>query len=277
MRISTTPIHITLNKLCILLCMTVMIAPALASPKTLFTANYTGKYKGIGVTTERKLSHLNNNQYQFTAKAKSFIASIEEQSYFSTSNAYILPRHYHYDRRILGRRTKETLQFDWPSQRAHYTRDDKPEKNTTHILSTGMLDPSLYQLRLQAAFHLGEDHLNFNFVKKRKIKNYQFKKLRDTHFTLNKTRYMAIEITRTNNKDNKKTLITLIPALDYVLAKISHTEEDGATYEMTLSGYSSNRQFLDAFFQQLAEQNTKKQRKDESKSGKNSPQIKNTP
>jgi len=123
--------------------------------ETLFTATYKGKHSGISIKLTRELEQLSETEFRLHSKAKSFIGSITELSQFKLENGTIIPSQYDYSRKVFGRKSVQTLSFDWENKHADYKRSDKPERNATYALTPNALDPSLYQLKLQQELFRG--------------------------------------------------------------------------------------------------------------------------
>ena len=238
---------------------------AISQESTLFSATYKGKLSGFSVKTKRTLVERSPNHYELKSVAKNALASITEQSFFhvsplsATSKAEVnnnithkttsfVPEKYLYERKILGASSQQQLLFDWNNLTAQYTRKDKPEKNTSHHILHGMLDPSLYQLKLQQDAYTGQKTFHYQFPKTWKINTMDFALNGETTFELNNTTYNAIQLKRINQDDEKETHVVLIPDLHFQIAEITHTEEDGKSYSIRLTDFSANDKKLHEFY-----------------------------
>ncbi|SMF09011.1 Protein of unknown function [Alteromonadaceae bacterium Bs31] len=219
----------------------------------LFNAEYQGKYSGMTIKSSRKLYLQENGQLRIESKIKNFMASIEERSDFSLNNGILQPHYYHYKRKIMAFKADEKLSFDWEKNVAQYRRKDKPEKNRDHAIELGILDPVLYQLQLQRELYSGHDDFSFTFVKPSKVKTLLFKKTGDETLKVGDKTYPAIKVERINLDDEKQTRIWLIPELNFQIAKIEHTEEDGNSYSIFLTGYTSHEKLLDVIYSKQPE------------------------
>lgn len=227
--------------------MLVCLTPTIILAAPLFEATYKGEYANLNITMTRTLSR-NGNDYHLTSKAKSFMAKINESSDFSLTKNTLRPHRYLYERKIFGVKKKEQLTFDWGSLVANYTKGNDPEG--AQPLNKNSLDPTLYQLQLQRDIAQNPDQKTFNytFVRRNQTKQYHFKRSDNAGLTFKGKQYSAIVVIRTGDGD-KETKLWLIPELNYTLAKIRHTDEDGDTNEVLLTNYSSTdafKQFLQA-------------------------------
>jgi len=212
----------------------------LSSANTLFTAEYEGKYSGMTIKSSRTLTEEPSGQYRLHSIIKNTFASIEENSVFTLNGTAIIPSHYHYKRKIMGFKADESIAFDWDSQLAKYRRKNKKEKDRDHKIFTGVLDPALYQLQLQRDLFSNNTELSYSFVKPSKIKTLNFKKTGKETLKVGNENYPAIKLERINLDDNKKTRIWLIPDLNYQIGRIEHIEENGDSYSIYLTKYSSS-------------------------------------
>lgn len=267
-----TPLKKTLL-VCILGALTPLLA--ISQENMLFSATYKGKLSGFSVKTTRTLTELTPHRYELKSVAKNTFASITEKSFFhvpiqatvpvpiqtveptpkATSSSDIvntttlfIPEQYLYERKILGASSQQQLVFDWNNLTAQYIRKDKPKKNKSHQILSGMLDPSLYQLKLQQDAHNGQRTFHYRYPKTWKIDTMDFTLSKETTFQLDKIRYDAIQLKRINQDDEKQTYVTLIPDLHFQIAKITHVEEDGKKYSITLTDFSANDEKLNEFY-----------------------------
>lgn len=242
-----------------------VLAPmfAISQENTLFSATYKGKLSGFSVKTKRTLVELSPSHYELKSVARNALASITEQSFFqvaapSTETAssnkvtdtttQFIPEKYLYERKILGASSQQHLLFDWNNLTAQYIRKDKPEKNKSHQILEGMLDPSLYQLKLQQDAHTNQKTFHYRYPKTWKINTMDFTLNGETTFQLEKTTYNAIQLKRINQDDEKQTHVTLIPDLHFQIGEITHIEEDGKSYSITLTNFSANDKKLHEFY-----------------------------
>lgn len=267
-----TPLKKTLlTRICILGALTPLLA--ISQENTLFSATYKGKLAGFSVKTKRTLIELSPHHYELTSVAKNTFASITEKSFFhvpmqtipttpkapkapkapsnnekADTTTVFIPEKYLYERKILGASSQQQLMFDWNKLTAQYIRKDKPKKNTSHHIVSGMLDPSLYQLKLQQDAHSGQQTFHYRYPKTWKIDTMDFALSKATTFQLDKIQYDAIQLKRINQDDKKQTYVTLIPNLHFQIAKITHIEENGKSYSITLTDFSANDEKLNDFY-----------------------------
>lgn len=215
----------------------------------LFTAEYKGKYSGMTITSVRTLDKLDNGMYSFKSSIKNFLGHIDEESQFQLKSPdHYVSRDYSYDRRILGKSTHQTINFDWDKKVAAFVRADRPEKNAVHKIEQGMLDLSLYQLKLQSDLANGKKRLEYIVVKPNKIKVIEFAQAGNEIIKISDKSYSAIKLQKVNRDDDKETTIWIVPDLHYQIARIHHVEEDGDSYQINLGSFKSNGESLEDFY-----------------------------
>lgn len=195
----------------------------------------------------RTLSKGEDQQYKFTSFAENMLASLTEESVFKKTNDGIQSLSYLYLRKVFGKKKEETVNFDWVNNTAEYKRSDRSDRNTSHTLNGGELDPALYQLLLQRDVYLNKDKLSFTFVKDRRIKTYNFEHLGEDKIKIHNKTYKALKLHRSNAEDSD-TFVWLVPELDYQIGKLVH-KDDGSTYEVEMIRYRANRDAVKAFYE----------------------------
>ena len=195
--------------------------PALAEP--LFIAVYQGKYSSLNITMTRTLEQSGNN-YRLTSKATSFMARIDESSFFSVKKQQLQPLTYDYSQKIFGVKRHELLTFDWQKNTATFTKNNKTSGSIP--LPPYALDPTLYQLQLQRDLtnNPTQGELSYTFVRRNQTKTYAFTRQAEDTLQVNGKAYKALIYARINSGD-RQTRIWLIPDFDYLIAKIQHIED----------------------------------------------------
>lgn len=215
--------------------------------ETLYTAHYKGEYSGWNIELQRQLIKTSDG-YIFSSKFKNFFASMEEISRFRVAERAIQAEEYKYQRKVFGKSTIERIVFDWGKLEAHYTRSDRKKNNRTHKLTAGYLDPSLYQLKLQADTANKSQSLSYTFLKRKRIKHYTFSKSGTKPFKfLNKT-FSADILVHEDEEKSKRTEVWLLPTLDNQIAKVVHQDKDGDTYSIELDRYYASPGEVDQFY-----------------------------
>ncbi len=154
--------------------------------------------------------------------------------------------------RFFGRKSHQELNFDWTQSLVRYTRTDKPEKNAEFTLEQpNVLDPSLYQLKLQQELSQGAKQFRFTFAKDSRIKDMDFTVTGQTEYEMGDDTYTAVIVERINQPDDRETEILLVPELNYQIARIVHTEEDGSSYTIRLAEYKGKKDALQRFYARI--------------------------
>lgn len=218
---------------------------------TLSRSVYKGSISGWKVEMVRTLKELSGDRYELKSEAKNLFASIREVSEFAIKDEQLRPLTYIYERKVFGRDTTEKIVFDWSEGVAHYTRSDRSRNNTSHKIEPGILDPALYQLAMQADLAQGADEFSYKFIKRKRIESYEFAIQPGDKLQIGKQSYDTEVVSRQDKDKDKSTRIWVIPALDYQVGQIQHTD-DGDTYQIRLAEYQGDSAQLKQLYARLA-------------------------
>jgi len=212
---------------------------AAADNGRVFTAVYQGEYSGFSVKMNRTLDQIAPNRYRLRSETSNILASIEETSHFTVTNGVIKPLDYEYRRKVFGRKTVESLAFDWSAGRVRYRRTGRKAESGTTPLTLGILDPALYQLALQIdATHSETSAKTYEFAKRKKRVKYTLVHERVESIKLDGNMHRALKYTK-SPRGNESTDVWLLPNANYTLGKLVHDDGDNQ-YEVLLSSYSVN-------------------------------------
>ncbi|MCR6651740.1 MAG: DUF3108 domain-containing protein [Cellvibrionaceae bacterium] len=218
---------------------------------TLARGVYKGNISGWKADIVRTLSQSSTDRYQFSSEAKNLFASVREVSEFEFHKEQIRPLSYIYERKLFGRNTVERIVFDWNGGTAHYSRNDRPQNNTTHKLEKGILDPALYQLVMQADLALNRAELSYKFIKRKRIETYEFARVAEESLQIGKKSFQTQSLVREDKQDDRTTQIWIAPELDYQVGQIRHTD-DGDTYQIRLAEYQGDSQALKQLYARIS-------------------------
>lgn len=226
--------------------------PSLASAEDLLSRSvYKGTISGWKIEMTRTLTQKSASEFELKSEARNMIASVYESSQFEIKDGELRPLHYIYERKILGRRVVETIRFDWSTNKAYYSRSDRPQNNTTHTLTPGLLDPALYQLLMQADLSQNKQTLSYDFIKRKRIEKYRFELLKEDVFVLDKQSQKALLVIHQDEDKDKNTKLWILPNLNYQIAQIQHLD-DGDLYEVRLSEHRDHSEKLQDFFKKIS-------------------------
>lgn len=204
----------------------------------LLQATYSSEYSGMDIKVTRTLQELGQGQYSYRFDADSTVAGIYEESIFAVEDTIFKPLNYTYERTVFGIRKKENLVFDWQNKQAIYYK--KSNRSDTHALTDALtLDSSLYQLQLQKDLYNNAKQLHYTYIQRGKIRQREFRVVKDTSFNLSGKSYPAKLLRRVSENNEKVTEVIVIPELMYIIAQIEQTE-DGTTYNTQLTHLSMN-------------------------------------
>lgn len=215
-----------------LFCCTSAVNTAIADP-TPFRAVYRADYKGIPVSATgiRELQRTENNEFLFTSSAKSFFASVSEQSLFRWDGRAI-PLEYQYIRKGIGKNRNETVAFNWQDNTAGYL-------DRTHAIVPGTLDKLLYQIQMREDLlsASGGDtwpDMHYQIADRRRVRNFDFKVVGEETIHTNIGEFNTIKAIRGREDQERKTTLWLTPDFGYLLVRLQQIEGDNDGFELLL-------------------------------------------
>lgn len=213
---------------------------AAAVEPTPFRAEYQAKYKGfpISATGIRELTRTEDGRYLMTSSAKSFLASIHEQTLFTLGDKdEIVPVEYQYHRTGIGRNRSAVLTFDWDSMEVLNNVQSKP----WHMAITdGTQDKLSYQQRMRAELASAWQtespwpELHYQVADGGHLKEYSFQILGEEMIETPIGRVRTIKASRVRNDDDRSTIFWLAPEYDFLLVRFEQTEKDGDGFKLML-------------------------------------------
>ena len=200
-----------------------------------FEQVFSAKLAGFNVSAHRTLQQLEDGTYELRLNARKIVARYEEKSIFRVDEqGQIFPLEHSVISKIFGIGRKEITVFDWESLQATYTKGDTIR---TADIQPGFLDRALYRLLMTPDLAAGITEPTYQFVDRGRIKTYIFGIIDHEQLELVDDEVTAIKMKRINEEDDdKETLIWFAPDHNYELIKVTHTDEDGSNYFMTLKG-----------------------------------------
>ncbi len=149
---------------------------SVASELKPFRAEYVAEFQGLPVKARgtRTLELLGDNRYRLSSSADSLMVKVLEFSEFTIEGEQLIPIHYQYERKGIGRNKFEASEFDWDS--ALVTHDEGQT-----LLLPQTLDKLSYQYQLRmdvaAAINEGttEELLSYIIADEEKRKEYVFR------------------------------------------------------------------------------------------------------
>ncbi len=200
-----------------------------------FTAIYQAAFKGFPLQATHRLEKSGDDWY-FSSIASGFFGQIEENSTFAYTTQGIVPRHYLYQRSVLGHDNTSEITFNTVDKVANGSKDDK---SFTVKLAGGEIDQGSYALALRDDLARGIKDPCYQVVDNRNIERYCFQvtghEALDT--ALGKLDTVVVERVRKSDSP-RRTRFWFAPSLDYTIAKLEHQEVKGETaYSLEITYY----------------------------------------
>ena len=209
---------------------------SIAEP-VLFRAVYKADYKGLPVSAVgiRELKLAENGEYILSSSAKSFLATVTEQSHFRLDGRKLIPIEYQYKRTGVGKSRRTLLKFDWAADKV----SDEDEGWELDITS-GILDKLLYQLKMredliQAA--LKSEHwpdMSYEIADSGRLKSYEFKVTDEEELDTPVGKINTVKVIRVRKNEDRSTTFWLAPDYEFMLIRLQQIEKNGKGFELHL-------------------------------------------
>lgn len=217
---------------------------AASLPKT-FSNEYTSTALGFKVTVTHSLKELDDGTHEMRFFARSWFASINEVSRLRIDEEknQIIPLHYKYERRVMGRDRDAELTFDW---------DKKTVTNNVQNTSWKMdiaqrvQDKLSYQLQLQQDLINKRKSLVYQIADGGRLKEYGFEIVGDEILETPLGKVNTVKVKRSRENDDRVTYAWLAKDWDYLLVRLQQ-EEDGDAYTIYLGKAQVNGKDIKKF------------------------------
>lgn len=219
-------------------------AVAADAPKT-FDNQYKAKLYGFNITVTNRLTKTANNQYELLFKFDSFVGTITEtsQMQWDPVKQTILPLHYLYKRRGLGKDRDADLSFDWNKK----TVTNKVQKTTWQMdISQRVQDKLSYQIQLQQDLIDGQKKFSYQIADGGRLKEYEFVTLGEEVLDTPLGKVNTIKVKRSRESDERVTYAWLAKDWNYLLVRLQQ-EEKGNNYTIYIHKASVDGKAIEKF------------------------------
>ncbi len=200
-----------------------------------FSATYQAEFSGFGVTAERKLSG-GPESWRLDFSAHSMFAKIEEYSRFTRQGLRLIPQHYDYQKSGLGKDRHTALSFEDSATRVINVYD---KSRSIENAPDNIQDKISYQLQLAVDVANGKSPLKYQVADGKKIREYEFEVTGREKLQTSMGLIETIKVQRVRGEDAERvTNIWFAPDWNYALVKLMQREDNGKSYQITLTKLS---------------------------------------
>jgi hypothetical protein len=215
---------------------------SIAAGPTTYRAVYDGDYNGLPVRTQavRELKKVAEDRYLLTSSAKSFLASVSEQTAFVwTDDGDLVPTEYQYHRKGIGKNRHAILSFDWQKLRV---RNDVESKPWHMDIPRGALDKLSYQLKIRqdligyygAAGTSSAPALSYRIADGGRLKDYRFEIQGDEWIKTPVGWIATVKVIRIRQNSKRSTTFWLARDWEYLLVRLRQIGSKGDGLELLL-------------------------------------------
>jgi Protein of unknown function (DUF3108) len=198
-----------------------------------FENEYTASLYGLSIDVTSRLIQKGDENYEFLFNVDSFVGSITEVSNLKWNllEQRVIPNHYHYKRKALGKGKEEEIKFDWINNTANsITR----KKILTLDKAARIQDSLSYQLQLRQDLIDGKDKFEYTIANGKKFKKYRFDIVGSELLTTPLGDVKAVKVKRSDSNDGTATYAWFAPEFQYLLVRLQREEND-STYTIYIS------------------------------------------
>src|SRR5690606_237223 len=200
---------------------------------------------GFKITVKHELKPLPDGTHQMHFRAESWFASIDEVSTLKidAEKGQIIPLHYIYKRRIMGRDRDAELTFNWDKR----TVTNNVQNTTWRMeIAQHVQDKLSYQLQLQYDLANNKKDLVYQIADGGRLKEYRFETVGEELLTTPLGKVNTVKVKRSRDNDDRVTFAWLAKDWDYLLVRLQQ-EEDGDEYTISLTKASQNGKAIKSF------------------------------
>jgi hypothetical protein len=179
-----------------------------------------------------------DDYYHMLLKAKSFLLSNTEESYFHWRDCQPRTARYVHEFKGFGQRRFHHMDFEWNPPRVHNESEDDKESLD---IPDNTLDELTILLRGRCVFATGDKSYSVTSVYGDKVREHHFEVIdREILKTpLGKLDTLLVEKKRTgDSKEKRRTLFWVAPQLDYMVVQAKHIESTLLKAEMIMIDYN---------------------------------------
>lgn len=210
-----------------------------------FSNEYTSSALGFKVTVTHSLKPLDDGTYEMRFFARSWFASIDETSKLriDEENNQIIPLHYKYQRRVMGRDRDAELTFDWDKK----TVTNNVQNTTWKMdIAQRVQDKLSYQLQLQQDLMNDRETLVYQIADGGRLKEYGFEIVGEEMLETPLGKVNTVKVKRSRENDDRVTYAWLAKDWDYLLVRLQQ-QEDGDEYTIYLGKAEVNGKKITRF------------------------------
>jgi hypothetical protein len=198
-----------------------------------FSNQYLSSALGFKITVTHALNKQDDGTYQMRFHAKSWFASIEEISHLRVDEetGQVIPLHYTYKRRGVGKNRDAELTFDWDKQ----TVTNNVQNTSWKMDITQRVQDKLsYQLQIQQDLRAGEKKFAYQIADGGRLKEYGFEVIAEESLATPLGKVATLQVKRSRENDERVTYAWLAEDWNFLLVRMQQ-EEKGKTYDIDLN------------------------------------------
>ncbi|WP_111656210.1 DUF3108 domain-containing protein [Isoalcanivorax indicus] len=207
-------------------------APPVIQPFSM-TYGLSGSGVPFSIAAERTLERRNDGSWKMEIRARNWLGSIRETTFFTWQDCVPQSTAYEYRRRGLGRTREARLELDRDAGTALARRDGADDR--TYEIGDHTTDILSQTLGLQCALMRGQrDNISLDVASERRREDMVYQVIGEESVRVPAGRFNTLKVERVRDDDSdRQTLLWFAPELGYALIRMVQDEGDGQ-YELVL-------------------------------------------
>lgn len=207
---------------------------------------YKTKMYGFAITVTNSLTKTSDDQFDMLFRFDSMIGNISETSRLKWDSAThtVIPQHYVYKRRGLGKNRDADLAFDW--QKNSVT--NQVQKSSWKMkLIPKVQDKLSYLLQLQQDFaHSNKTSHTYKIADGGSLKEYVFEKIGAEVLSTPLGNVETIKVKRSRANSDRTTYAWLAPKYNHILVRLEQVEKN-ESYTIDITSANINGKAIEKF------------------------------
>jgi hypothetical protein len=186
------------------------------------TLSYRVDWKGFSLDSVRQIAQLEDGRWEAQNRSSLLFMAIEERSHFALDGGQIRSLEYRYDRQGLSNKHDLRLVFGSGYYDVFSPRGDGRMEVAAPVYD--LLNHQL-QMRIDLACDAPRPHYRYPIARRTRVSDYRYRRVGEESVTTPAGTFTAVVLER-GEADDKLDRVWLAPALDYLIVRLVHQEDD---------------------------------------------------
>ncbi len=215
-----------------------------AEPLVPFSNEYRARARGIPIAVTHELKPLDDGIWEMRFHARAWVGNVEEVSHLRLDEeGRVVPLHYTYRRRGMGRNRTGEIAFDWKENSVHNVEDDEDWELE---ITENVQDRLSFQLQMQRDIIAGRDKLVYHIADGSRMREYGFEVVGEETIDTPLGKVKTVKVKRSREGSSRVTYAWLAPEFDHLLVRLQQ-DEGSSTYTLNIDKAQVDGKAIDRF------------------------------